>query len=84
MIILTGEKPFFSFSVFPEWSQEESENPQIKKEQEGEQLNGLKPKYSQLYECQTQKNIKTESLASSLATQLKTETDGEDHCQILS
>ena len=31
-----------------------------------------KPKYSQLYECQTQENIKTETLASSLAM------DGED------
>ncbi|XP_036936657.1 zinc finger protein 84-like [Acanthopagrus latus] len=87
-------------TVFPEWSQDKSESPQIKEEQEEQQLNGLqeadmtrfpftavtmmtedeeeKPKYLQLYECQTQENIKTESPASSLATQIKTETDGKD------
>ena len=96
----TGEKPFCSVSVFPEWNQEESESPQIKEEQEEQQLNGQeadvtrfpftavtmmpeeeeeeKPKYLQLYNCQTKKNIKTESPASSLATQIKTETDGKD------
>lgn len=79
-------------------SQEESESPQIKEEQ---QLNGLeeaditnfpftavtvktdddeeKPKYSQLYESQTQENIKTEPPARRLATQIKKEMDGE-HC----
>ncbi|KAM8730389.1 uncharacterized protein AB9X84_000490 isoform 2-T2 [Acanthopagrus schlegelii] len=88
-------------AVFPEWSQDKSESPQIKEEPEEQQLNGLqeadmtrfpftavtmmtedeeeKPKYLQIYECQTQdRDIKTESPASSLATQIKTETDGKD------
>ncbi|KAM8730390.1 uncharacterized protein AB9X84_000490 isoform 3-T3 [Acanthopagrus schlegelii] len=81
-------------------SQEESESPKIKEEQEREQLNGLegadinrfpftavtvmteddeeKPKYLQFDECQTQEKRKTEPPASSVATQMKTETDGED------
>ncbi|XP_030256948.1 zinc finger protein 135-like isoform X5 [Sparus aurata] len=37
-----------------------------------------KPKYLQFYECQTQEKRKTEPPASSIATQMKTETDGED------
>ena len=87
-------------SVSADRSQEESESPKIKEEQEREQLTGLeeaaitrfpftavtvmtedeeeKPKHLQLYECQTQENIKTEPPANRLATLIKTETGGED------